>query len=505
MAGADSAHIIGAKAGGAIAMQFAADYPARTRTLSVVHVPSVGANASRFRDLRGAVSMETLKRLVLCLDGTWNADDSQRITNIVRIRDLINPKLETANGVEYQRVYYHNGVGTGLTTRDRILGGATGAGLGHNVRSAYRFLSQTYKPEVEIYIFGFSRGAFTARSLAGYVGGSGLLKPEFCSAENEMRAWKFYHTPPDDRHPQEFEELAKLSFPTVKIRLLGVFDTVGALGVPLEWFRSWNRKRFEFHNVTLGTNIEYAFHALAIDEKRGPFQASLWQYPNHKNFEHVEQVWFPGVHANVGGGYENTGLSDMALHWMLSRIEARHVGLQMVSDWKQTVTPNELGTLYESRSAAYWWSNISPMIRVINQRRLRLAGPARTSGLPPHAIPLGEMVHWSALSRWRSAEQSSKLVDPYRPINLEVALNDTFKTARDNPQPIPIVGLSGEPLDWLRKKDDLKELLTFLPAQFYNDCRRTVRSFASTDKGAAAFSQSYQRPRSTSTPDEIKE
>ena len=449
--------------------------------------------------------MDVLKRLVLCLDGTWNADDSEQITNIVRIRDLINPKLETADGVEYQRVYYHNGVGTGLTTRDKIFGGATGAGLGHNVRSAYRFLSQEYKEGIEIYIFGFSRGAFTARSVAGYISASGLLKPEHCSEENETRAWNFYRTPPDDRQPQDHEALAKLSYPAFKIRLLGVFDTVGALGVPLEGFRTWNRKRFQFHNVTLGTNIDYAFHALAIDEKRGPFQTSLWQYPNHKNFERVEQVWFAGVHSNVGGGYENTGLSDVALQWMLSRIEAKKLGLQMVADWKTKVMPDPFGTLYESRTAAYEWSRFSPMIRVINQRRLRLAGPARSCGLPRHAIPLGEMVHWSALARWRKSEESDASLDSYRPINLETALNDTFKSARENPEPIPIVGRSGEPLDWIRNKDHLKELMTFLPRQYHDDCRRTVKSFAETKKDTSAFSQSYQQPRSWAADQVVEE
>ena len=439
--------------------------------------------------------MGALKRLVLCLDGTWNADDSEQITNIVRIRDLINPKLKTSAGVEYQRVYYHNGVGTGLSTRDKIIGGATGAGLGHNVRSAYRFLSQQYEEGIEIYIFGFSRGAFTARSVAGYIGASGLLKPEHCSEENETRAWNFYRTPPDDRLPQDYQALAKLSYPSVRIRLLGVFDTVGALGVPLEWFGSWNRKRFEFHNVTLGTNVDYALHALAIDERRGPFPASLWQYPNHKNFEDVEQVWFPGVHSNIGGGYETTGLSDMALQWMLSRIETKKIGLQMVADWKNKIAPDPLDTLYESRSAAYAWSRFSPMIRMINQRRLRLAGPARICGLPRHAIPLGEMVHWSALLRWRKSEEADTPLALYRPINLEAALNDTFKTAQQNPQPIPIVGASGEPLDWIGNKDHLKELMTCLPRQYHDDCRRTVKSYAATGDDRSAFSQSYQQPR----------
>src|SRR5262249_24760365 len=168
-----------------------------------------------------------------------------------------------------------------------------------------------YEPGVEIYIFGFSRGAFTARSLAGYISASGLLKPEHCSEENEDRSWRFYSTSPDDRYPEEHRALAMLCHDrqAVRIRLLGVFDTVGALGVPLGIFRNWNQKRYQFHNVTLGTNVDFAFHALAIDEKRGPFQASLWQYPNHRHFKHIEQVWFPGVHSNIGGSYEDRGIS----------------------------------------------------------------------------------------------------------------------------------------------------------------------------------------------------
>jgi uncharacterized protein (DUF2235 family) len=146
-----------------------------------------------------------VRRLVLCLDGTWNTADGQEITNIVRIRDLIAPKVKTPAGIEEQRVYYHTGVGTGLSTRDRLIGGLTGSGLGHNVRSAYRYLSQHYAEGVEIYLFGFSRGAFTARSLAGYIGASGLLKADHCSPENERRAWQYYRTPPDDRFPREHE------------------------------------------------------------------------------------------------------------------------------------------------------------------------------------------------------------------------------------------------------------------------------------------------------------
>src|SRR5215510_905023 len=432
-------------------------------------------------------------RLILCLDGTWNTADGERVTNIVRVRDLIDPRVDTPDGPEEQRVYYHNGVGTGLSTKDKWIGGAAGLGLGHTVRGAYKFVSQHYRDGTEIYLFGFSRGAFTARSLAGYISASGLLKPEFCSPENEARAWRYYSTAPDDRFPSEREQLRKLSFDNVRIRLVGVFDTVGALGVPLDWFGSWNRRRFQFHDVALGSNVDYAFHALAIDEKRGPFQATLWQYPNHKYFKHVEQVWFPGVHANVGGGYENTGLSDRSLFWMLSRIEKHAVGLKFVDGWTRKVKPETYGELHDSRTAAYWWSRVRPMIRVINQRRLRLSEWARRSGLPPCAIPLGEMLDYSALSRWRKSEESPKDVASYRPENVEAALNDTFNI--DAPQPIPIVGPSGEPLDWMKNEQDREALQGFLPRQFQKACEKTAKRFAACEHGTAAFSSSYQQPR----------
>jgi uncharacterized protein (DUF2235 family) len=131
-----------------------------------------------------------IKRLILCLDGTWNTADAHEITNIVRIRDLIAPMVRTPAGIDEQLVYYHTGVGTGLSTRDKLIGGSTGTGLAHNVRAAYKYLSQHYEDGVEIYIFGFSRGAFTARSVAAYIGASGLLKADNCSRENEERAWR---------------------------------------------------------------------------------------------------------------------------------------------------------------------------------------------------------------------------------------------------------------------------------------------------------------------------
>lgn len=285
---------------------------------------------------------KAVRRLVVCLDGTWNTDDREDITNIVRIRDLVDPKFtdpETGT-VEHQRVYYDAGVGTGGLT-DTYVGGSTGAGLEDNVRQAYRFLSQYYEPGVEIFIFGFSRGAFTARSLAGFIGSSGLMQPQFCNRENENRAWSYYRIPPKEREPAERINLQRFMFPDLTIKLVGVFDTVGARGIPGELFKTINRVRYGFHDVSLASNIDYALHALAVDERRGPFGASVWQYPNHKNNKCIEQVWFAGVHSNIGGGYPDRGLSDLALEWMLQQIERNGLGLRLVRDWRKEVATKD--------------------------------------------------------------------------------------------------------------------------------------------------------------------
>lgn len=431
-----------------------------------------------------------VRRLILCLDGTWNTADGQKITNIVRIRDLIAPKVETPAGTEEQHVYYHTGVGTGLSLSDRLIGGVTGSGLGHNVRSAYRYLSQHYAEGAEIYLFGFSRGAFTARSLAGYIGASGLLKAEHCSPENEKRAWQYYRTPPDDRFPQEHEALKRLSYENVRIRLLGVFDTVGALGVPLGLFRRWNQRRFQFHDVTLGSNVDYALHALAIDEMRGPFLPALWQLPSHRGFIRVEQVWFPGSHSNIGGSYENRGLSDRTLYWMISRIEKHKIGLTFLSDWEKAVKPSARGKLYESRTAAYQWSRYRPMVRVINQCHPQPVNGARMASLPRHAIPLGEAIDCSALQRWRLFEGDIK---PYCPTNLEAALDKTFTP--NCPRPIPVVGKGGDPYNWLKDEKQYEDLKTFLPDKYKKGCDEAVAKFANSNEDLSEFWSFYQGSR----------
>jgi uncharacterized protein (DUF2235 family) len=299
------------------------------------------------------MSAKDSRRLILLLDGTWNdAELEARDTNIVRLRTLISactgatalapkhrslPKIPSemvAKAVSAGRenmVFYERGVGTG-TLIDRLAGGAIGAGLDRNVRRAYKFLSFHYQPGDDIFILGFSRGSYTARSLVGYIAAAGLLYGNLCNEDNERTAWDFYRTPPNDRLPATWSDLIKLVHDRdrMQIACLAVFDTVGSLGIPLESFVRRNRESFEFHNVDLPSITRVNLHALAIDEHRWPFQATLWRQPAFASVQTItEQVWFPGAHADVGGGYNEEAtrkrggfyIEDIPLDWMIRRIK----------------------------------------------------------------------------------------------------------------------------------------------------------------------------------------
>lgn len=211
------------------------------------------------------------KRLVVCCDGTWNFADQPSKTNVAKVALSVLPGF--AAGKE-QRVHYHSGVGT--RRRERLRGGAFGAGLSRNVVDAYRFLVETYEPDDELFLFGFSRGAFTARSLAGLVRNGGILRREH--ADRIPEAWALYR----DRIEQPNGAAATLfrrSYAReTEIRFIGVWDTVGALGIPVPgptWLQPaahrFNR-RWAFHNTELSSWVRAAFHALAIDEQRSAFR-----------------------------------------------------------------------------------------------------------------------------------------------------------------------------------------------------------------------------------------
>ncbi|MFF5475890.1 DUF2235 domain-containing protein [Streptomyces sp. NPDC012935] len=307
------------------------------------------------------------KRLVVCCDGTWNFADQPSKTNVAKVALSVRPGF--AAGKE-QRVHYHSGVGT--RRRERLRGGAFGLGLSRNVVDAYRFLVETYEPDDELFLFGFSRGAFTARSLAGLVRNGGILRREH--ADRIPEAWALYR----DRIEQPNGAAATLfrrSYAReTEIRFIGVWDTVGALGIPVpsaSWLQPaahrFNR-RWAFHNTELSSWVGAAFHALAIDERRSAFRPALWhQQPGAaEQGQKLKQVWFAGVHCDVGGGYKETGLSDIPLLWMVD--QARRYGLQFDTDALSAagptvmnpeqsidfrVRPDALGDLHNSRTGMY--------------------------------------------------------------------------------------------------------------------------------------------------------
>ena len=195
------------------------------------------------------------------------------------------------------------------------------------MRSGYRFLVENYEPGDELYFFGFSRGAFTARSTAGLVRNSGILRA--AHVDRIKDAYALYRARGRRSHPRGIEAQIfrqMYSHPDPEIHFVGVWDTVGALGHPdRRRAHAVDRKRWSFHDTTLSSHVRFAFQALAIDEQRGPFRPTLWEQQEGATGQTLEQLWFAGVHSDVGGGYSDPGLAEIPLLWMVER--ARECGL----------------------------------------------------------------------------------------------------------------------------------------------------------------------------------
>ncbi|KAI9668526.1 MAG: hypothetical protein M1829_005343 [Trizodia sp. TS-e1964] len=341
------------------------------------------------------------KRLILCCDGTWKNSDNGYIpgtiipwnprgtldvpSNVTRICRAIKP--DSDSGIP-QIVYYHAGVGTGNSTWDHLVGGGTGLGLSENIREAYSFLANNYNEEHhdEIHLIGFSRGAFTARSIAGLINTIGLLTKKglpyfyeiFTDYENS-RNGKYVPMFPDlpfanktnildPTYAGTLEEL-HLSRLNIPIKSVSVWDTVGSLGIPkLGIFNKLGlftaSKEFSFYDTTLTSNIENAFHALALDERRGPFSPTIWEKPAGCT-TNLKQVWFPGAHSNVGGGYDDQEISNITLAWLMSQLQpfidfdatylegAWELNEQYYAKVKETPRPWAMGKINNSSSAIY--------------------------------------------------------------------------------------------------------------------------------------------------------
>lgn len=283
-----------------------------------------------------------MKRIVIGCDGTWQDLSTPDPTNVRRLCEAIEPH----DGSVEQVVYYSPGIGT-RNVFDKLTGGAFGWGINVEIASAYTFLCANYQLGDEIYLFGFSRGAYTVRSLAGLIYSCGILqRHEISWLPN---AYALYRNL-DTEHREDLAlQLQKLKghgqtsedplTSEVRINFLGVWDTVGALGVP-DMFKSLkldgkSRSRHQFHNTYLTPLVDRARHAVAIDECRKIFRhTEMNPLPGYENRDGwIRQVWFPGDHGCVGGGGDGLAEdhpqkldkrphSDAALAWMVAEIEA---------------------------------------------------------------------------------------------------------------------------------------------------------------------------------------
>jgi uncharacterized protein (DUF2235 family) len=286
-----------------------------------------------------------MKRLVVCCDGTWNRPDATSPTNVVKLSRAV--AAADATGTQ-QLVCYHRGVGTDRF--ERIRGGAFGLGLSRHVRDCYRFVVDHYEPGDELFFFGFSRGAYTARSTVGLIRNAGVLRREH--RERVDDAYGLYRGRGDARHPNGAAAEAfrrRYSYDDVAVRFVGVWDTVGALGIPgvpkLLAGRLW-----AFHDTQLSSRVAVAYQALAIDERRRPFTPSLW-YRKAGDDKPLEQRWFAGVHSDIGGGYPACALAEVALVWMASK--AAENGLALDPDALERFAPDPNGELHDSFSLLY--------------------------------------------------------------------------------------------------------------------------------------------------------
>jgi uncharacterized protein (DUF2235 family) len=267
-----------------------------------------------------------MKRIVICCDGTWQDEKADYPTNVA----LIAQAITASEGDVKQIVFYDPGVGTqgGL---DHLFGGAFGIGLDRNIIESYRFLIHNYEDGDEIYLFGFSRGSYTVRSLAGLLHWSGLL--DRSAMRQIYRAYGIYRLTDDKERAQEALEFRKEVSTEVNITALGCFDTVGALGIPkLHPFlplADLLDAKYRFHDTKPSPAIGFAFHACAIDERRKVYEQTPMTKDDNAATPDISQRWFIGDHSSVGGGCKiKQPLSNIALLWMIEALKKAGLGLK---------------------------------------------------------------------------------------------------------------------------------------------------------------------------------
>jgi uncharacterized protein (DUF2235 family) len=371
-------------------------------------------------DATATAAVATKKRVAVFLDGTWNTVNDN--TNVWRMKSLL--ASTSKDGLE-QRAYYHKGVGT--TYGSYATGGMFGRGLNDEIIRAYEWLIENYSPGDELFIFGFSRGAYSARSLSGLIGKCGLIaigaplsvsqlyaRYRRASAATTIR--ELWDEQKKGKKDFTLEERWMLKYSqAIDIDFLGVWDTVGALGLPFGNLSILGKADMQFLNTGLRISNKLAFHALAIDEHRKAFAPTLWtvDFPNkappphhHRSLSQVEQRWFIGAHANVGGGYQSDPLAQAPLKWIMDKAAAAGLTFRTGLDVDTLDASPPIGDSYSEFAGGVY------KLATMGRRFYRPIGP---DSVPSSATGMreniNETIDASVFERWRADRT-------YRPTNL---------------------------------------------------------------------------------------
>jgi uncharacterized protein (DUF2235 family) len=346
---------------------------------------------------------EPPKNIVLCSDGTGSGGGDLHSTNVWRLFLALDQNPFPENGMRKQVAFHDDGVGTESFKYLRAIGGAFGWGISKNLEQLYAFLVQHYNPGDDIYLLGFSRGAFTVRVLADMISQCGIatrcpqttadtqpnhqesgsdgceISPSeieqraqaaLCAYKKKKRNWTKSAALSCDRFKKEYsyhDQNDKSKLIDIRIKCIGVWDTVDATGLPIDELTMAFSRLFplRFRDNEMSPAVDHGFHALSIDDARLTFHPVLWDAEPDKSGR-VRQVWFPGVHANVGGGYAKDQLSLVSLNWMIEQLAklnekdpnpdntALRFDPRLLSEYRQAASV--FGELYDSRSgvAAYF-------------------------------------------------------------------------------------------------------------------------------------------------------
>lgn len=333
------------------------------------------------------------KNIVIFSDGTGQEGGKGANTNIYKLFNMIEDRTSQ------QISFYDRGLGTGWR---KLSGNVSGAGISKNIQECYTFIFENYEAGDHIYLFGFSRGAATVRSLSSFIHYFGIMpksRPELIE-----KAYEIYKSGDEftrEKKSKEFLSVHRTIW--TRIKFLGCYDTVAALGLPIKPFSVLIDKipRFQhkFHNFKLSATVENAYQALAIDDERETFHPILWD-ADALPYQTIKQVWFCGMHTDVGGGYDEQELSDIPLLWMKDK--AVHHGLRIHPKNTVSIHGDANGDMHDSRGEVWtkfyrkkrrFWDSNRPDKPVVHKSVLLRKKNVSNEENPPYKPWILELDH----------------------------------------------------------------------------------------------------------------